>query len=734
MKFGNRATCPQCNQKVSSSANFCEKCGFVLSGGAVRCGACDTENRGDASFCKECGQDLSATAAPRMQNNRWSRHDQDFAVRITADDLHGLLKRGLIIDPGTNALLVDKGVVVGTVPPGEYTIDSLGGRIKNWFSGKIPESITALLVEITQTEFEFNLGGIFTSDPLRIGASIRLQVQVEQPGKFLINMLKGRERIAKEDLRKYLYPEVVQAAERWIRQHSMQDLADDFKLKDKFGLLLDETLKNTFGQLGLAFLNIRVLDLNFEHIDHIKGIRSKYALQVTEAEAEAAGQKTFTDAKHELDLIKLAEETQEIELDERRVELHQRIRMAVMSDRMSEVSSTAEFDEFMHDMDYDKLLREKERAELLQIWKEESEDHQRGQEFLIAKLDIERQFELDTIRLKQRTDLSEADLQAELRLERLRAGKQFEIKSTRLDYEHKQRRAQLEFETDMANSRRHQDELEHNVGLAARSDDHVQEMQEMNDELEMGLKSLRGMKQVRADAEKTQWVLEREKLEFEWQKEEQRLEMELQRERIQMDHELNRLDKLGELGAEALIAASGSEQGRILADLKKTEALQGMSEDQILALAAKDSPEVARALQEKFRAIAEGQASQESAELYERLLAERDASLQRTQDDADKRVKDVSEAWDTSSGRAQKTAERALDRVAETAQAFARNPSDSKVIITGTGTGESHVISSDGDAVRSQGSTVRKSCPTCGKFVDDDSRHCEHCGHKFEGM
>ena len=209
-------------------------------------------------------------------------------------------------------------------------------------------------------------------------------------------------------------------------------------------------------------------------------------------------------------------------------------------------------------------------------------------------------------------------------------------------------------------------------------------------------------------------------------------ELEIERERERMAHELKRLEALGQLGAEALIAASGAEQGRILADLKKTEALQGMTEEQILAAAAKDSPEVARALQEKFRAVAEGQTSTEIAEMYERMLAERDISLEQLRQEAEKRVQDVADAWDKSSARSQETAERALDRVAETAQAFAKGQNAPVVI---TGSGGPQVVSS-GVAQPPQGTSTQKQkmCPNCGKFVDENSKHCEHCGHKFEGV
>ena len=189
MIFSRKQTCPNCGAQATPQARFCPSCGGGLAGGARICGACGIENRGDARFCKQCGRELTESAAPDMSRHRWARREDDFAARIESEDLPGILKRGLIIDPGVNALLVEKGAVVGTVAPGEYTLDTLGGLLKEWFAGRIPERLTALLVEITPTEFIFHMGGIFTSDPLKIGATVRLQAQVEQPGKFLVNML-----------------------------------------------------------------------------------------------------------------------------------------------------------------------------------------------------------------------------------------------------------------------------------------------------------------------------------------------------------------------------------------------------------------------------------------------------------------------------------------------------------------------------------------------------------------
>ena len=696
-------TCPNCGTDVKPRAKFCRNCGTSLAGGTTVCGGCGEKNRGDARFCKGCDRELAESAAPDIYRHRWVRRENDFAARVEAEDLPGILKRGLIVDMGLNAVLVQKGAVIGTVAPGEYNLDSLGGLLKEWFKGRIPESITALLVEVTPTELVFHLGGIFTSDPLRIGATIRLQAQVEHPGKFMANLLKARERLSKEDLRQYLYPEVAQAAERWVRQYTVEQLADDLSLKEKFELALDEALRDTFSQNGLEFLNVRVMELNLEHIDRIKGIKSQYALQVSEAEAEAEGRERLVDAQKELDLAEIAEEIQKVETEERRVELYQRMRQAVMSDRMNEVSSVAEFEEFLNDIDYDKLLREKERDDLLRTWAEEAEDHAKARAHLLAKLEVEQTYELRIIEFRLRSDLTMKEEEFKLELERKRSEQEYVLKAQEWEFELEKKHAFEEHER-----KKRQWEHEYFVNTTPELMDLAKRAQE-----ELMWPQQEHKMRLRFDEREHELKMHLDKLRAE-------NEIQIRKEQIRHELEFQRLDRLAEMGVEALIAVSDAEQGRIIADLKRTEIMKDKDEGEILAMVAERSPDVAKAMEEKFRAIAEGHASEREREMYEKLLAEKEASERAT-----------IEAWDKASMRAKETTERAMDRMAETAQAFAKGPGGTPVVITGTGEGGAQVISTDGAP---QEHTPQKDCPTCALPVSIDAKFCDHCGHKFEGV
>lgn len=712
--------CDRCGRDNSPQAAFCAECGNRLAGGEFKCGVCGTANRSDAKFCKECGRPLDVNAAPEVRGNRWARQSDDFAVRIDASDLKGLFKRGIIVDVGTNAILLDGGANKGMLTPGTHNLDSLDKRLFDWLDTGIGSQVSALLVSVTPTDLEFAAGGVFTKDPLRIGVKVRLQAQVEEPARFLINMMGGRERLTRFDLVGYLYPEVTQVLEAWVGQHTVQELAEDLSLRPQLELALEETLKTTFRQSGLKFINVRATELNLEHLDRIKGIRSKYSLQISEAEAEQQGRESLFKVMRAGKLQEWAEEAAKVEDEERRIALYERMQKAVTDGKMNEIRSDAEFESFLNEMDIKKLLREKERAELLKTWKDEAEDKERARAHMLAKLELERGYELRAAELHLRTDLSEKEFEAELRMERMRVNKQFEIDAARQDYDLDRRRKQAEFDRQQAEEKLRLDKLEQDAQRAQSAAGHDEEMRQMDKELELGLKGLRGVKQVRMEEARSQWELEQQKLDFQWQQRQKEMEVEMQRERIRMEHELNRLDKLGQLGVEALIAASPVEQGRILADLKKNESLKSMSEEQILALAAKDSPEVARAIAEKYKAIAEGKSSEREREMYEKLLSEKEG-----------RERATIEAWDKASQRSKETTERALDKMAEVAQAFARNPNPQVIV---AGQGGMRPVAVHGSIQTGTDGAESKTCPKCGRFVPAESLFCEHCGNKFEGV
>ncbi|MGC1379333.1 MAG: zinc ribbon domain-containing protein [Anaerolineales bacterium] len=700
-------TCSSCGYENSLQAGFCAQCGARL--GEIKCGVCGTTNSGNARFCKECGKPLDVNTAPEIRNNRWARQGDDFAVRVDAADLQGLFRRGIIVDIGTNAVLVDNGANRGTLAPGAYTLDSLDKRLLDWINTGVGSHVSVLLVDVAPTDLEFSAGGVFTNDPIRIGALVRLQVQVEEPGRFLANMMGGRERFTRLDLSGYLYPEVTQVLEAWVAQHSVDELAEDLSLKPKLELALEEALKSTFRQSGLKFINVRATQLNLEHLEHIKGIRSKYALQISEAEAEIEGRDHALGLLRERSTLELAEETLKVEDEEKRIALYERMRKAVSSGKMDEVRSQAEFEAFLDDMDRQKLLREKERAEMLQAWKEEGEDRELARKLLLAKLQIEQEYQLKKAGLSGSGELEQLALDNEIALARKRADFEFGQKKQILEQE-----LWLQREQDRIKDERAKSEIEMN-SLRAR-----QELADDAASAELGMKLLAEMKRIRRLDEEERLRIQREdelaRKKAALEEEMKRFEMAEQQRQAEREHELKKIEALSRASAEAVIAMAGPEQAKYLASLKRTEVFKDMSDDQIMAVLAAESPDLAQAIQEKFRALGQNTLTEQERALYQRLMDAQKDELQR-----------ANTTWDKVSEREKEMTKHALDRMADVAQSFARGQNIPPIIVGASSGGRQ--LTSNGPV-----SGESKTCPNCGRFVAVEARHCEHCGHKFEGM
>ena len=69
-----------------------------------------------AKFCGHCGTPTPLGDAAEGRNpvdtlNRWRRTEGQFAQRVEASDLRGMLSRGLVVEPGTQALIFQGGAL-----------------------------------------------------------------------------------------------------------------------------------------------------------------------------------------------------------------------------------------------------------------------------------------------------------------------------------------------------------------------------------------------------------------------------------------------------------------------------------------------------------------------------------------------------------------------------------------------------------------------------------------------
>jgi membrane protease subunit (stomatin/prohibitin family) len=732
---------------------------------------------------------MEAAQTPAMGDNRWRRDAEDFAVHIVVDDVRGFFSRDLIIEPGTQAILLADGASLGIVGPGRYTLDDLAERSEVFLRLRSAHRMEAILIDTADTELAFTVADLMTQDPLKVEASVSVTVVVDNPMRFFQTLMRAQRSFSVHQLRSYLYAEVEDAAQEWVRRYSVKDLNTNLTVKQDLEQDIEMHLQRTSERNGLAFVRVRALDLTHPYMDRVTGVQAEAFVANEEAQAQfdaerqrlnqervARGLATEAEIGEKEDALAkrkslfeiadaderqdLFEFTRKVEHRQERVELWEQMRQAVLSDKMAELRSEEELEVFLREQDERQLLRDREWEALQQTIREEQEDHQTQRAHLLAKLQMERDYELRQIELLQRSDLEEAELDFKLKQARreLEGNQDLERRRWAFELEKRQREAEIERQQrKVAEMDRRERELENTLNQLEierrRAETQAEiariEREEDRADFELGALALERMKEIRRrdemerDFHKVE--MEARRLEIQLQAEESRRRMQMEHERQQQEfqlrqeaqsqaHEIERIETLSEASAEVVISMAGAEQARIIGDLKQTEALKGLSDSQVESLMATRSPQFARALEERWKAIEAGKATEAQEAMYERMLQQ--------QAEADRRVeaalRDSLQQQTEAAQREQETAFEAMRSVQQTAESFAQSSGQQQpTVIVTPGAGRSGVASVGGGAIDGVTSTYDGGrvvvCPNCHSESPVGTKFCQNCGHQFFG-
>ena len=529
--------------------------------------------------CNWCGKALADRANYcQCGAGAWRHRSEDFVTHVKGSDMEGILQQGLTVETGNKALLFEGGQFKGTLEPGQYQLSTLGERIRNsgllkWLLGK-PSRFSVLVADCGDVELEMRVAGVTTADPLRLDAVCRLVLRLDDPAKLHVNLLKAEQSFEQGDLRGWLYPELRDALSELLRTRKARELDSDRATKDQLQRDLEAHLGRSFERVGLRLVQVRTAGFRHEGLDERTRKSEETWLALDEKEQGLADRRRFFDVHDREQQQAIFEETAKLGHARERNDVRSQWRRLVSSDKLDEIKSKDDFEAALLEIDKGKMIREDERAALVAGFEEKGleRDH------LLDRVRLAQQREIDEIQRATRHSAELDELQHRLRTDELddeaarkkRAAARAEsIEDTKTDVE----RERLEHEQEMAEAKAAQDLL-------------------------FSMKE----GQLRAD----------------------RGERELEQDVADREHarELEKVRLLNEVSIEVLMTQSGPEQAAMLKELAHTKALEGRSAEEILALAAKDSPEVARAFAEKWKGASES----DRDALYERMLADRDRS------------------------------------------------------------------------------------------------------------
>jgi hypothetical protein len=602
----------------------------------------------------------------------WHRSEGDFAILV--EGIHGSAGDELVVDQGTKALFFHDGKLVEHLSPGKY---SLG--VQKWFSFAKDRAVKVILVDAGTAPLHFTAEGLKTSDPLFIKLECDLVIRVDDPDRFYLNLFKGHTRFGVRELASLLSDEVRNGLSEELRRISVKELSESLELKDQLGRALESHLSKSLALYGLAFVQLRTLSASHARYDTISKAVEDLVIQTWEKESDLVGRKQLFEMTSQEELQGIYEATKKAEQEEKRVEANARLRKEIMTGKMDEIRDDQAFSAFLDEVDKERILGEKEKDELKKTFREKGEDHERARGHLLRKIDIEQKFELRRLELLGTQSQDQELLTLSVQTERLKFEQQLaleqETSEARRTEELKERKARLE--SVLAET---QNEKERELVLL--------EIKQAKSDL--GLSNLERIKFLKLKTQRERMVMEAEA-------EERKLALRLREQEQTHKLELERLKALAELSPEALIVASESDKAVLLTELKKTEILGTWSEDKILAEAARNSPEVAKAFQERFKNMS----SEQMKEMYERMLKDRDQAYELYRDEQRQTREDLKEI----TGEALKSSRPGAQVVYPPSQGVPGQPINTSPGLTCTG---------------------------CGTLVSAQANFCTQCGNKLK--
>jgi hypothetical protein len=423
------------------------------------CPKCQHQNRTEARFCSQCGNSLAGVPLsspaplqppprPQVEGMRWRPRPGELAARVEPRDLPAANRDTLIVEENTLAVVLRDGVVVGQQGPGLYKVQDVASGFLGL--GRRPE-MTAILLDSGEIPVEFNLNDLWTVDPLRLNATCRLVVQISDAQRFIGNVLKDRPTFAVTDLRQLLFPDVFDAAQAYVGDHSMEQLeAERNQRREDFAVDVQERLRDFFSQTGLAFKRVQMFDLRHPRIDAMRGeeeelflgpadfdldqrrFEQKYArkqaeqrgvdrnreLDLNAQRQDFAHRKRLFDLTTEEELHKLAQEETGAAQFEQRAQVWDRMRRAVQQDKLNAATTEEAWAKFVAEADTRKLLREDELKQFRDSLRWGDEDRQKARAHTIVLAELFSQYERKAAELSEQHKYDQAKLQNELASQR----------------------------------------------------------------------------------------------------------------------------------------------------------------------------------------------------------------------------------------------------------------------------------------------------------------------------
>jgi len=257
-------------------------------------------------------------------------------------------------------------------------------------------------------------------------------------------------------------------------------------------------------------------------------------------------------------------------------------------------------------------------------------------------------------------------------------------------------------------------ELEHAVGLKRTWDDYLREKIEKDAKARREIEQLEDEADARAAREGIDILKQMKATKREDVAGYQALDLErLQKE---ADLEAQRLKVRSTASDEALISMTEGKQADHLSELARMKLATGLTEEQILALGARDSAAIAEAFKEKYKSLT----AEQIMKMYDGRLGDKDKLAQT--------IQEISTRGDD---RLERMADKALEQMGITAATRAQGAAaGGTTVVAGGGYGQPVIVGGAPQPPVPPVQDVKKViiCPACNAELSVGTRFCTNCG------
>ena len=238
--------CEKCGENVKKRARACSQCGTPTPGGWWKCPGCGKWVGNASKFCWNCKAALHPEEREMMASGVWQRPGALLAKRFDVANLSVLKKKGLQVQEGTIALVLDGGKFKHILKPGLHNPASLAHWINNWGS---PPPRTVILLDSGEVVLPLRVESLRSAEELEVefyGEAI-LRFIPGQAREFVANLMKDERELSFEELSARLGGEIRYAVENTCNASNIEDLVKDperrLRLEDEISTVLKRTLR-----------------------------------------------------------------------------------------------------------------------------------------------------------------------------------------------------------------------------------------------------------------------------------------------------------------------------------------------------------------------------------------------------------------------------------------------------------------------------------------------------------